>query len=105
MKKKHQGNGFVIIESDGKIQITWQQGPYGQPVFYDISEDNMNKALKSEQDAYEVMVFSETGKWPLKKDEQLEKNKEFIRQFPELLLKIPENQSLFDETELKNCLN
>lgn len=64
----------------------------------------MNKALKSEKDAYEVMVFAETGQWPLNKDEQLENDKDFIRQFPELLIKVPENQLLFDESELKMLL-
>lgn len=101
MKVIHQGNGFAIIKNGDKVQITWAQGPYGQPVFYDISKENMEKALKSEQDAYEVMVYAETGKWPLEKNEQMEKKKAFIRRFPELLIKAPENQNLFDEEELK----
>ncbi len=102
MEKIYQGNGFAIIENQDKIQITWSQGPYGESVFYDISRENMMKALKSEQDAYEVMIYAETGVWlSEKKGKQDEINKAFIRQFPELLLKIPDNQSLFDEDELK----
>lgn len=104
MKVIHQGNGFAIIKNGDKIQITWAQGPYGQPVFYDISKENMEKALKSEQDAYQVMVYAETGKWPLEKNEQMEKKKAFIRRFPELLIKAPENKDLFDEEELKILL-
>ena len=104
MKVIHQGNGFAIIKNGEKIQITWAQGPYGQPVFYDISKENMEKALKSEQDAYQVMVYAETGKWPLEKNEQMEKKKAFIRRFPELLIKAPENKDLFDEEELKILL-
>jgi hypothetical protein len=104
MERIHQGNGFAIIESGDKIQITWTQGPYGYPVFYDISKENMEKALKSEKDAYKVMVYAETGKWPLEKDEQMEKKKAFVRRFPELLIKVPENQDLFDEEELKMLL-
>lgn len=100
----HQGNGFAIIKNGEKIQITWPQGPYGQQVFYDISRVNMDKALKSEQDAYEVMIYAETGKWPLEKNEQMEKKKAFVRRFPELLIKAPENQELFDEEELKILL-
>lgn len=100
----NQGNGFAIIKNGDKIQITWPQGPYGQPVFYDISRENMEKALKSEQDAYEVMVYAETGKWPLEKNEQMEKKKEFIRRFPELLIKEPQNKDLFYEEELKLLL-
>lgn len=104
MEKIHQGNGFTIIEKGDKIQITWAQGPYGHPVFYDISRENMEKALKSNQDAYKVMVYAETGNWPLEKDEQMEKRKAFIRRFPELLIKVPENQDIFDEEELKKLL-
>lgn len=101
MERIHQGNGFAIIKKGDKNQITWPQGPYGHPVFYDISKENMEKALKSDQDAYKVMVYAETGNWPLEKDEQMEKRKAFIRRFPELLIKVPENQDLFDEEELK----
>ena len=105
MEKTYQGNGFAIIENNNKFQITWPQGPFGAHVFYDISKENMEKALKSDQDAYEVMVYAETGRWPLKKDDQLEKSKDFIRQFPELLIKIPSNQELFDKDELKILLD
>jgi hypothetical protein len=31
----------------------------------------MEKALKLEQDAYKVMVYAETGEWPLEKDENV----------------------------------
>lgn len=101
MERIHRGNGFAIIENGDKIQITWPQGPYGNPVFYEISRENMEKALKSDGDAYKVMVYAETGSWPIEKDEQVEKRKDFIRRFPELLIKVPENQDLFDDEELK----
>ena len=77
----------------------------GKNACYDISKENMEKALKSDEDAYEVMVYAETGKWPLKTDEQIEYNKNFIREFPELLIKVPENQKLFDKEELKILLS
>jgi hypothetical protein len=104
MERIHRGNGFAIIEKDDKIQITWPQGHNGYPVFYDISKENMEKALKSDLDAYKVLVFAETGNWPLEKDEQIEKRKAFIRRFPDLLIKLPENQDLFDDEELKILL-
>ena len=40
-------NGFSIIEKYGEYQISWEQGPYNQPVFYPISKQNMDKAFKS----------------------------------------------------------
>ena len=105
MEKIYQRNGFAIIENDDKFQITWAEGPYGNSVFYDISKENMKKALKSEEDAYEVMIYAETGRWSLQEEEKLKKNKEFIRQFPELLIKVPANQALFDKDELKILLS
>lgn len=64
MEKIYHGNGFAIIEKDGEYQISWVQGPYNEPVFYPISKRNMEKALKSDHDAYEVMIYAETGQWP-----------------------------------------
>lgn len=104
MEKIHQGNGFAIIENEGKYQISWAQGPYSQPVFYPISKENMEKAFNSQQDANEVMIYAETGKWPSTKDEELENKKEFVRKFPELLIQIPDNQKLFSEEELRELL-
>ncbi|MBC1898069.1 hypothetical protein HCA68_10420 [Listeria booriae] len=66
MQKIYQGNGFAIIEKEGQYQITWPQGPYDKPVFYSISKENVNKALESPKDAYEVMIYVETGQWPNK---------------------------------------
>lgn len=104
MEKIYKKNGYAVIVNEDKYQISWQVGNFGKNVYYDISKENMEKALKSDEDAYEVMVYAETGKWPLKPDEQIERNKNFIREFPELLIKIPENQKLFDEEELKVLL-
>ncbi|MEC2158069.1 hypothetical protein [Virgibacillus halodenitrificans] len=64
MEKIHRGAGFAIIEKDGEYLISWAQGPYNEPVFYPISKLNMDKAFKSDQDAYEVMIYAETGQWP-----------------------------------------
>ena len=104
MEKIYKKSGYAVSVNENKYQISWQVGTFGKNVYYDISKENMEKALKSDEDAYEVMVYAETGKWPLKPDEQIERNKNFIRKFPELLIKIPENQKLFDEEELKVLL-
>lgn len=47
MGKIHRGNGFAIIGKYGEYQISWEQGPYNEPVFYPISKQNMDKAFKS----------------------------------------------------------
>ena len=104
MRKVYKQDGFIIFEDEDKIKISWMVGAFGKEVSYDISRENMLKALKSKEDAYEVMIFAETGKWPKKENEQLEKDREFIRKFPELLLKIPSNQDLFDKEEVESLL-
>ncbi|MGM0842284.1 MAG: hypothetical protein ACQEWE_16225 [Bacillota bacterium] len=104
MEKIHRGDGFAIIEKDGEYQISWAQGPYNEPVFYSISKRNMDKALKSDQDAHEVMIYAETGQWPSGVEEETEINKGFIQKNPELLLKVPENQELFTKTELDELI-
>lgn len=65
-----------------------------------------DKALKSSQDAYEVQIYAETGLWPKKTAEEKEDERvrEFIRQFPELLIKVPDNQDLFTKRELDELL-
>lgn len=104
MEKIYRGDGFAVIENEGIYQMSWAQGPYNEPVFYPITKENMEKAFKTSQDAYEVMIFASTGHWPPSEDEKLEKNKEFIRNFPELLIKVPENQKLFSDEELQTLL-
>lgn len=37
---------------------------YGGPVFYPISKELKEKALKSPRDGYEVIIYVETGRWP-----------------------------------------
>lgn len=104
MEKVHKGNGFAVIEKEGTYEISWSQGAYGHIVSYPISKVNMEKAFKSPRDAYEVMIYAETGGWPLTKDEELENKRVFFRKFPELLIKIPENQRFFSEEELEELL-
>jgi len=39
---------------------------YGGPVFYPITKELKEKALKSPRDGYEVVIYAQTGKWPPK---------------------------------------
>ncbi|WP_244169961.1 MULTISPECIES: hypothetical protein [Listeria] len=48
------------------------------------------------------MIYAETGKWPSRNME--EKVREFIKKFPKLLIKVPDNRALFSEEELKELL-
>lgn len=52
------------------------------------------------------MIYAETGLWPEKntEEEENERIRTFVRKFPELLIKVPDNQDLFTEEELKELL-
>ena len=56
----------------------------------------MDKAFKSDQDAYEVMIYAETGQWPSVVEEET-RNKAFVQ-------KSPENRELFTKSELDELL-
>ena len=99
--KKHVGNQFIIYEEDGKYEISFEKesggGSLGD-VCYPITKELMEKAFKSDRDAYEVKIYAETGSWPT--NDQDEKDRDFIREFPELVLKNPERcKKLFSEEE------
>ncbi|EAD0694929.1 TPA: hypothetical protein ACSY99_09080 [Listeria monocytogenes] len=106
MEKIHRGNGFAIVKNDEEYTIEWPQGPFDQVISYLITKQLAEKAMKSTQDAHEVKVYSRTGQWPVKntEEEEREQTREFIRKFPELLIKVPDNQDLFTEEELKELL-
>lgn len=106
MKKLiYSGNGVAVFEIDGKLKVSWLTGITSIPVYYDITEENFERLKRSDKDAYEVCFFCENGRWPPSEEEKKEATKEFLRKFPELLIKIPDNQRYFDEPELSELLS
>ena len=99
--KTYVGDGFLIYEENGKYEIEIQKDCGGaaiRPVCYPITKELKEKALKSSRDGYEVVIYVETGRWPLK--DQDEVDREFLREYPEFILKNPElNKELFSEEE------
>lgn len=106
MEEIFSGNGFAVLKKDNKYTIEWPQGPFDQVVSYPITKELADKAFRSAEDAYEVMIYAETGLWPNKntEEEESERVREFVRKFPELLIKVPDNQDLFTEEELKKLI-
>lgn len=106
MEEVFPGNGFAIVKNNEEYTIEWPQGPFDQVISYPITKQLAEKAMKSSQDAHEVKVYARTGQWPVKntEEEEREQTREFIRKFPELLIKVPDNQDLFTEEELKELL-
>ena len=105
--KKHVGNQFIIYEEDGKYEISFEKESGGVSlgdVCYPITKELMEKAFKSDRDAYEVKIYAETGSWPPK--DQDESDREFIRSFPEILLEhADKNKDLFSEEEFEYLLS
>ena len=88
--KTYVGDGFTIYEENGKYEIEIEKD-YGKAKCYPITKELKEKALKSPRDGYEVAIYAETGRWPLKDPE--ENSIEFIRKNPKL------KQKLFSKEE------
>ena len=104
--KTYVGDGFLIYEENGKYEIEIQKDCGGaaiKPVCYPITKELKEKALKSSRDGYEVVIYAETGRWPLK--DQDEVDREFLREYPEFILKnLKLNKELFSEEEFNHLV-
>ena len=95
--KTYVGDGFLIYEENGKYEIEIERD-HGKAVCYPITKELKEKALKSSRDGYEVAIYAETGRWPLK--DQDEVDREFIREYPEFVLINPEKmKKIFSKEE------
>ena len=105
--KTYVGDGFLIYEENGKYEIEIPKDCGGaaiKPVCYPITKELKEKALKSSRDGYEVVIYAETGRWPLK--DQDEVDREFLREYPEFILKNPElNKKLFSKEEFNHLVS
>ena len=100
--KTYVGDGFLIYEENGKYEIEIEKDYVG-PVFYPITKELKEKALKSSRDGYEVAIYAETGGWPLKDPD--ENRREIIRKHPKLILINPElKQKLFSKEEYEHLV-
>ena len=99
--KEYIGDGFIIYEEKGKYEIRIEKdcgGAAVKPVFYPITKELKEKALKSPRDGSEVVIYAQTGKWPPKDPEEY--RREIIRKHPKLILINPElKQKLFSKEE------
>lgn len=100
----YRGQGFIILKKAEEYQINWLVGAFCEEVSYPISAELVEKSMRSDRDAYEVMIYVQTGSWPLTAEEKEQANLAFLRRHPELLIKVPENQKKFNQKELKTLL-
>ena len=95
--KTYVGDGFLIYEENGKYEIEIERD-HGKAEYYPITKELKEKALKSSRDGYEVAIYAETGRWPLKDQDEI--NREFIREYPEFVLINPEKmKKIFSKEE------
>ena len=100
--KTYVGDGFTIYEENGEYEIRIEKD-HGGPAFYPITKELKEKALKSQRDGYEVVIYAETGGWPPKDPE--ENSIKFIRKHPKLILINPEKmQKIFSKEEYEHLV-
>ena len=102
--KTYVGDGFTIYEENGMYEIGIEKQNGGASlgeIYYPITKELKEKAFKSSKDAYEVMIYAETGKWPVKEsDDSNELIREATREYPKLILINPElKKKLFSKEE------
>ena len=99
--KTYVGDGFTIYKENGKYEIRIEKdcgGAAVKPVFYPITKELKEIALKSPRDGYEVAIYAETGGWP--SDDPNKSTREFFRKRPEFIFyDYEENKKIFSEEE------
>ena len=100
-----KGNGFIITEENGCYTMSWMTGGLQErEVTYPVSKELVDKALRSEQDAYEVELFLETGEWVTKESNE-EARKNYFRSSPVRILVNPSSiKELFSDQEFEELL-
>lgn len=100
-----KGNGFIITEENGNYTMSWMTGGLqDREVSYPVSKELVDKALKSEQDAYEVELFLETGEWVTKKSKDVARQN-YFRSSPVRILVNPSSiKQLFSNQEFKELI-
>lgn len=98
-------NGFIITEENGNYTMSWMTGGLqDREVSYPVSKELVDKALKSEQDAYEVELFLETGEWVTKKSKEVARQN-YFRSSPVRILVNPSSiKELFSDQEFEELL-
>ena len=86
--------------------MSWMTGGHQErEVTYPVSKELVDKALRSEQDAYEVELFLETGEWVTKESKEIARQN-YFRSTPTRILVNPSSvKRLFSNQEFGELLN
>ena len=101
-----KGNGFIITEENGNYTMSWMTGGFqDREVTYPVSKELVDKALRSEQDAYEVELFLQTGEWVTKESKEIAMQS-YFRSTPTRILVNPSSvKRLFSNQEFEELLH
>ena len=100
--KTYVGDGFTIYEENGEYEIRIEKD-HGGPVFYPMTKELKEKALKSDKDARKVISYVESGGWP--SDDPNKSTREFLRKRPEFIFyDFEENKKIFSEEEFNHLV-
>jgi hypothetical protein len=81
------------------------RGLQEREVTYPVSKELVDKALRSEQDAYEVELFLETGEWVTKESTEIAR-RNYFRSTPTRILVNPSSvERLFSNQEFEELLH
>ena len=100
-----KGNGFIINKENGNYTMSWMSGGFqDKEVSYPVSKELVDKALRSEQDAYEVELFLQTGEWVTKEGKEVARQN-YFRSSPIRILVNPSSiKRLFSNQEFEELL-
>ena len=101
-----KANGLIITEENGNYTMSWMTGGHQErEVTYPVSKELVDKALRSEQDAYEVELFLETGEWVTKESKEIAMQS-YFRSTPTRMLVNPSSvERLFSNQEFEELLH
>ena len=101
--KTYVGDGFTIYEENGEYEIRIEKD-HGGPVFYPMTKELKEKALKSHNDARKVISYIESGAWP--SDDPNKSTRDFLRKRPEFIFyDFEENKKIFSEEEFNHLVS
>ena len=101
-----KANGFIITEENGNYTMSWMTGGLQErEVTYPVSKELVDKALRSEQDAYEVELFLETGEWVTKETKEIARQNYFSSTPTRILVNPSSVKRLFSNQEFEELLH
>ena len=101
-----KANGLIITEENGNYTMSWMTGGLQErEVTYPVSKELVDKALRSEQDAYEVELFLETGEWVSKETKEIARQNYFSSTPTRILVNPSSVKRLFSNQEFEELLH